>query len=273
MIKSGRIWIRTTRKKGEIAFSNKKSVSHSHIADIGNLIEKTLLHLGPWFLGSRDQWFDQPSNPHLVPWKPPHPPLICATGHNVVKGSMMQYCMAMSGMMHMTWPSSKRYMQENSSRMRAIGQWQSPWQKCRISSSWILPSLILITSRFYRLIQGMKCKKPSCNGLPVLCALKEVLIPLAIICYHPNYWCISINRLPMFTGKTISSVAPVGMQVRTLNTFMHWSWLQLMKWFYFNLWTMFQLPLMRFDNMKSLASCFTTPDTASRKSVVSNQPW
>ena len=53
-----------------------------------------------------------------------------------------------------------------------------------LAISW---ELGLITSRFYRLIQGIKCKKFSCNGVPVLHALKEVNSIASIIHYFLTF--------------------------------------------------------------------------------------
>jgi len=47
----------------------------------------------------------------------------------------------------------------------------------------------------------MKCKKSSCNGVPILHALKEVFILLAIICYYPTYLMYFLKQAPNVHGK------------------------------------------------------------------------
>jgi len=56
-------------------------------------------------------------------------------------------------------------------------------------------------NHYYRLIQGMKCKKSSCDGVPILRALKEVFILLAIICYYPTYLMYFLKQAPNVHGK------------------------------------------------------------------------
>ena len=79
-----------------------------------------------------------------------------------------------------------------------------------------------------------------------------------------------LNRLPIFTGRTISSDAPNGMWAKISNTFTHQSQLRLMKSFYSNWWIILPLPLMRSGSTKDLAFHSATPDMASKRSVVSN---
>ena len=131
---------------------------------------------------------------------PPAARFISAMEQDIVKCLTMQSCMTMLGMMHMTWPSCKKYLQENRNKMREMGQQQSPWQKCRIPNFWIFPSLGLIISRFYQLIQGMKCKESSCNGVPILRALKEVIISVAILLLS-NWLIYFLGQAPNIHGK------------------------------------------------------------------------
>ena len=200
---------------------------------------------------------------------PPAAQFISAMGQDIVKCSMMQSCMTMLGMTHMTWWSCKKYLQENGNKMMEMGQQQSPWQKCRISCSWISPRLRLIISRFYQLIQGMKCKKSSCNGVPILRALKAVIISVVNLLL-PTWLIYFLGKAPYVHGKNHFIGCTCWRQVRILNTFTHQFQLQLMKQFYSNSWTMILLPLMRLDSMKGLVFHSTILDMASRKSVVSN---
>ena len=57
-------------------------------------------------------------------------------------------------------------------------------------------------SRFYRLIQGMKCKKSSCNGVPVLRALKEVITSsVTDNLLLPNWLIHFLGQAPNVQGK------------------------------------------------------------------------
>ena len=85
---------------------------------------------------------------------------------------------------------------------------------------WI-PSLILVFFySFYRIILGMKCKRSSCDGKPILKPLSEVCFPFLTISSANALTRYYHNSLPAWKERTTLSVVVNGVGMKVVITFM-----------------------------------------------------